>query len=132
MTIATKIAAQLAAEIGKPQNADMIERQLVQDGRLSRALAWEEARREEARFRGAMRARRLRDACHSSFPERRAMLTAVVIVDERFPMLRQSSHFNDGPNAFLAAMERARLRRAVEANICDRLVVKYRRMMGEV
>lgn len=29
MTIATKIAAQLAAEIGKPQNADLIERQLV-------------------------------------------------------------------------------------------------------
>jgi len=46
MTIATKIAAQLAAEIGKPQNADLIERQLVQDGRLSRALEHFKALRE--------------------------------------------------------------------------------------
>lgn len=46
MTIATKIAAQLAAEIGKPQNADLIERQLVQDGRVSRALEHFKALRE--------------------------------------------------------------------------------------
>lgn len=39
MTYPAKIAAQLAAEIGKPQNADLIERQLVQDGRVSRILS---------------------------------------------------------------------------------------------
>lgn len=89
-----------------------------------------DAARSEARFRGAMRARRLRDCCYSAYPERRAMLTTIVIVDERFPMLRQSSHFNDGAAGFLASMERAKVRRAVEANICARLTAKYRRMMG--
>ncbi len=86
--------------------------------------------RSEARFRGAMRARLIRRECSSAYPERRAMLTAKVIVDERFPMLRQSGHFNDGAASFFASMERARVRRAVEQNICARLVTKYRRMMG--
>lgn len=39
MNAPAKIAAQIASEIGKPENAPMIERQLVQEGRHSRALA---------------------------------------------------------------------------------------------
>lgn len=89
-----------------------------------------DAARSEARFRGAMRAYLLRRECASEYPERRAMLTAKVIVDERFPMLRPFGHFNDGPDAFLASMERAKVRRAVEQNIKARLLAKYRRMMG--
>lgn len=89
-----------------------------------------DAAKSEARFRGAMRARRLRDTCASAYPERRAMLTTMVIVDERFPMLRQLSHFNDGASGFLTEMGKAKVRRAVEANICARLTAKYRRMMG--
>lgn len=46
MNIATDIATKIAAEIGKPENAAMIERQLVQDGRMSRALAHFKALRE--------------------------------------------------------------------------------------
>lgn len=81
-------------------------------------------------WRGQARARHIAHACGSSFPERRAMLTAAFIVAERFPMLRQSFHWNDGPDGFLIDMAKAKLRREIEANFRERLLAKYRRMMA--
>lgn len=80
--------------------------------------------------RGPMRARQIARACGSDFAERRAMLTADFIVTERFPMLRPSFHWNDGPAGFLVDIEKQELRARIAEGFRKRLVVKYRRMMG--
>lgn len=80
-------------------------------------------------YRGQQRAREIARGCGSDFAERRAMLTASFIVRERFPMLRPSFQWADGPVGFAIDLERRRLRDQIQRNFCERLTAKYRRMM---